>query len=228
MHLFGGDKLWDASLFTASDDRVRGGKSQSYLTVSDAGSQATFSGTLDIKTLGGAGFASQRTVDDAPSWDLSDYSSLVLDVAHADRKKYTITLKDEVLPKRPDGREQSTISWEYDFVVEAGESGADSAKVIIPFKDFEPTYRGKPKPDAAPLDLRSVKRVSFMMRSFFGTQEGDFSIVFNSVSVERNDDLSQGSGCASAAVTSDHQQPEVKASNTGLTSWIGSIFGWKI
>lgn len=155
---------WDASLFTASDDRVRGGQSQSYLTVAEAGSQATFSGTLDIKTLGGAGFASQRTVDNAPSWDLTGYSSLVLDVAHADGKKYTITLKDEVLPKRPDGREQSTVSWEYDFVVEASESGSGSTKVTIPFKDFEPTYRGRPKPDAAPLDLKNVQRFSFLMR----------------------------------------------------------------
>ncbi|KAJ4415304.1 hypothetical protein N0V82_007403 [Gnomoniopsis sp. IMI 355080] len=228
MYLFGGDKSWDASLFTASDDRVRGGKSQSYLTVSDTGSQATFSGTLDIKTLGGAGFASQRTIDDAPSWNLAAYSSLVLHVARADGKKYTITLKDEVLPKRPDGREQSTVSWEYDFVVEAGESADGSTKVTIPFKDFEPTYRGKPKPDTAPLDLKNVKRVSFMMRSFFGTQEGEFSIVFNSVSVEGKDQSSQGSGNAAVAVTSGNQQPEVKASNQGLTSWIGSLFGWKI
>lgn len=119
---------------------------------------------LDIKTLGGAGFASQRTVDDAPPWDLAGYNLLVLHVARADGKKYTITLKDEVLPKRPDGREQSTVSWEYDFVVEAGESADGSTKVTIPFKDFEPTYRGKPKPDAAPLDLKNVKRISFMMR----------------------------------------------------------------
>lgn len=161
-----GNRSWDASLFTASDDRVRGGSSQSYLTVSDDGSQATFSGTLDIKTLGGAGFASQRTIDDGPTWDLTAYASLVLDVARADGKKYTITLKDEVLPKRPDGREQSTVSWEYDFVVEPGaESDGDSSKkVIIPFADFEPTYRGKAKPDADPLDLKNVKRISFMMR----------------------------------------------------------------
>lgn len=87
-------------------------------------------------------------------------------MARADGKKYTITLKDDVLPKRPDGREQSTVSWEYDFVVEAGaESDGDSKKkVIIPFADFEPTYRGKAKPDAAPLDLKNVKRISFMMR----------------------------------------------------------------
>lgn len=85
-------------------------------------------------------------------------------MARADGKKYTITLKDEVLPKRPDGREQSTVSWEYDFVVDAGAGTGGSSKVVIPFTSFEPTYRGKPKPDAEPLDLKNVRRFSFMMR----------------------------------------------------------------
>lgn len=86
----------------------------------------------------------------------------MLDIARADAKKYTVTLKDEVLPKRPDGREQSTVSWEYDFVV----GDATGAKVVIPLADFEPTYRGRPKPDAEPLDLKNVRRVSFMMRRY--------------------------------------------------------------
>lgn len=173
---------WDASQFTASDDRVRGGKSQSYLTVlgppsatapadpsrpGTFASRAEFSGHLDIATLGGAGFASQRTVDDIPAWDLSGYDTLVLDVDRADGKKYTVTLKNETLPKRPDGREQSSISWEYDFVVK-GDRGVDgktsSAPVVIPFTAFQPTYRGKAKPDAKPLDLKDIKRISFMMR----------------------------------------------------------------
>lgn len=174
---------WHASHFTASDDRVRGGKSQSYLTVlvgpdsvtkptgpapaPGSGSRAEFSGHLDIKTLGGAGFASQRTVDDMSAWDLSGFDTLVLDVDRADGKKYTVTLKDETLPKRPDGREQSSISWEYDFVPSAngsGDGGKASGPVAIPFTAFQPTYRGKPKPDAKPLDLKDIKRISFMMR----------------------------------------------------------------
>lgn len=163
---------WDASQFTASDDRVRGGKSQSYLTVlgprprpgpdsaPGPASRAEFSGHLDIQTLGGAGFASQRTRDDLPAWDLSGFDTLVLDVDRADGKRYTVTLKDETLPKRPDGREQSSISWEYDFVPRGGGGGP----VTIPFTAFQPTYRGKAKPDAKPLDLKDVKRISFMMR----------------------------------------------------------------
>lgn len=167
-------RRWDASQFTASDDRVRGGKSQSYLTVLPAAapsssSQAEFSGHLDITALGGAGFASQRTADGVAGWDVSAYDALVLDVAHADSRRYTLTLKDEVLPRRPDGRDQSTVSWEYDFVVGADGGGSTagaggSTRVVIPFGEFKPTYRGKPKPDAEPLDLKNVKRISFMMR----------------------------------------------------------------
>lgn len=165
---------WTASQFTASDDRVRGGKSQSYLTVLDPWTPggpspgAEFHGTLDIAALGGAGFASQRTVDDFPALNLSEYDSLVLDVARSDGKRYTLTLKDQVPPKTPDGGDQSSVSWEYDFVVGPENSTDDGSpgagQVVIPFKDLQPTYRGSPDHDAEPLDLGNVRRISFMMR----------------------------------------------------------------
>ncbi|KAJ0110242.1 hypothetical protein J7T55_000675 [Diaporthe amygdali] len=243
MYLFGGNKPWDASQFTASDDRVRGGKSQSYLTVVPAppapasGSQAEFSGHLDITALGGAGFASQRTADGVPGWDVSGYDALVLDVARADARKYTLTLKDEVLPRRPDGRDQSTVSWEYDFVVKPDRDGvaagagstAGSTRVVIPFGEFQPTYRGKPKSDAEPLDLKNVKRISFMMRSFFGDQEGDFSVVFNSVAVEKRGGDRDGSiDSVAAAKVAQHEGPpgESGAKGSTLTTWIGRLCGW--
>lgn len=43
-----------------------------------------FHGVLDIKTLGGAGFASQRTTGENRAWDLSGYAGISLDVAAAD------------------------------------------------------------------------------------------------------------------------------------------------
>ncbi|KAH7040273.1 complex I intermediate-associated protein 30 [Microdochium trichocladiopsis] len=161
-HLFGGTCSWDFDSWHASDDRVRGGKSQSHLeAASPSASGAThqnarFFGDLDITALGGAGFASQRTAD-SKSWDLSPYSGLSIKIVNGDGKKYTLILKDEILPKRPDGREQSTISWEYDFVGEQSE-------LRISWADFKPTYRGKAKPDADPLDLTGIKLLSIMMR----------------------------------------------------------------
>ncbi|KAF1956259.1 CIA30-domain-containing protein [Byssothecium circinans] len=191
--LFGGEKPWNASDWTASDDRVRGGKSQSYLDISN--NNAHFHGTLDITTLGGAGFASQRTVFDSSTWDLSDYDGIQLQHGKSDGKRYTFILKDEILPPNPEnGREQSTTSWEYDFVA-GGEAAMESESVYMPWKAFEATYRGKPQEDAGELDTKSVKRFNIMMRSFFGDQEGDFSLTVRSikaVALPKDLDLEKG------------------------------------
>ncbi|KAJ4342498.1 hypothetical protein N0V87_001119 [Didymella glomerata] len=183
--IFGGEKGWDAKDWTSSDDRVRGGKSQSYLDIE--GSTARFHGNLDIKTLGGAGFASQRTTGEDRTWDLSAYDGIHLEVGKDDGKRYTFVLKDEILPLMDDGREQSTISYEYDF------SAAGNYSVFVPWSELKPTYRGKEKDDAPPLNTKSVKRWSFMMRSFFGSQEGDFSVEIKSVkAVSRPEDPEAG------------------------------------
>lgn len=159
--------------------------SQSYLDIK--GSTACFHGNLDIKTLGGAGFASQRTTGDDRSWDLSVYDGIYLEVGKDDGKRYTFILKDEILPPMDDGREQSTISYEYDF------SATGNYSVFVPWSELKPTYRGKEKNDASPLNTKSVKRWSFMMRSFFGDQDGDFSVEIKSVkAVSRPEDLEAG------------------------------------
>lgn len=85
----------------------------------------------------------------------------MLDVRKADGKKYTLILKDEFLPRRDDGREQSTVSWEYDFETGAEE---EEKKIFAAWDDFKPTYRGREKKDAKPLDLKNIKRISLMMR----------------------------------------------------------------
>nr|POE54916.1 uncharacterized protein c9e9.15 [Quercus suber] len=190
-------RAWSSDDWTASDDRVRGGKSQeweeslrdadqafiqSYLDTSD-NKIGRFHGTLDIKTLGGAGFASQRTTDDDRKWDLSDYAGVQIAVAKGDKKRYTFILKDELLPPSENGREQAVISWEVDFELPPQTEPGDAKDkfVFVPWKAFNPTYRGKPKKDAKPLDLKSIKRVSIMMRSFFGSQDGDFSLSITSI-----------------------------------------------
>lgn len=143
------------------------------------------------------------------------------DLIHsAAAKRYTFTIKDKLLPKDPDtGREQSTISYEYDFVVDAKKSEClhNGTKIFIPWSELKATYRGKEKKDAPKLDLRAIKRFSLLMRrcvekfgpvklqpspshnfsalcsakcsimtdlvtSFFGDQEGPFSISVRSIS----------------------------------------------
>jgi len=163
-----------------------------------AGSEDTaveFSGNLDITALGGAGFASQRTNmfvgDDggsAPPLDLRGWDALVLVVGVGggdgdgdgeslgrSGKRFTVVLKDTILPRRPDGRETSGVSWECGFDVGAGEfievRGGENEKkkkkknVVLPFDGFKPTYRGKPvEGEIEPLDWGCVRRVGIMMR----------------------------------------------------------------
>ena len=128
---------------------------------------ARFYGTLDIKTLGGAGFASQRTTGDDRSWNLSDYDGIKIRIGKCDGKKYTFTLKDEILEKNPEnGREQSTISYEYDFEVDQDAALSEDYFVVVKWDDLEATYRGKEKKDAAKLDTKNVKRFSVLMRRY--------------------------------------------------------------
>ncbi|CDM34304.1 hypothetical protein DTO013E5_2306 [Penicillium roqueforti] len=174
--IFGPD--WDLSRWTSSDDRVRGGSSVSNLDPTPEG--VLFHGNLDIETLGGAGFASQRTIGDEQVWDLTGHDGVELHVGPSDRKRYTFSLTDEIPQQRPDGREQSALVWEYDFC--ESETGRE---VRISWKDLKPTYRGKPVEDARPLDLSCIKRFRIMIRSFFGAQQGDFSLKIQSIGLFR-------------------------------------------
>jgi hypothetical protein len=151
---------WTSSDWTSSDDRVRGGASQSYLTPGSPPTSARFHGNLDITALGGAGFASQRSTDDSRTWDLRAYSGIHLDLGKTDGNKYTFVIKDEVLELDDRGREQSTVSYEYDFT-NAGAEG-----LYVPWSELKPFYRGKPKEDARALNLANVRRFSLMMRRF--------------------------------------------------------------
>jgi hypothetical protein len=143
---------------------VRGGSSYSGLTCDPSSPTAVFHGNLDTKALGGAGFASQRTTGEDRNWDLSSYDGITLDIKKTDGKKYTLILKDELLPKSPNGREQSTVGWDYDF-----NGDNDGGKVFVHWNDFKATYRGREKKEAQPLDLKHVKRISLMMRRFVGS-----------------------------------------------------------
>ena len=102
---------------------------------------------------------------------------------------YTIIVKDEVPDsKRDDGREQSSVSWEYDFETPmTGMELKDGLKVRIPWNAFKATYRGREKKDAAPLKTKEIKRFSLMMRSFFEKQDGEFDIVLASISAVRTE-----------------------------------------
>lgn len=166
-------RTWDTALWTTSDDRVRGGSSQSYLTVSDTDkTHASLSGHLDTSTLGGAGFASQHSRGEL-ALDLSSYEGILIIVAgqfKADGKRYVLTLKDELLSPRKDGRETSSISWEAAFAAEK------PGEIKLPWKVFKATYRGRHEPDAKPLDRGNIKRLGLMMRRYVLNRRPDWQL----------------------------------------------------
>jgi hypothetical protein len=68
---------------------------------------------------------------------LADYEGIELLINDADAKQYTFIFKDQLLPLNPaTGRDQSTISYEYDFRL-AMERGKDKAvSVYIAWKEL--------------------------------------------------------------------------------------------
>lgn len=151
---------YESTIFSRANDVSH---SKSHLTISE--SQAVFHGNLDIETLGGAGFASQRTIGDDRSWNLSDYEGITLTLGEADEKKYTFIIKDEILPPSSSGREKSTLSYEYDFSIASTETKGET-EIFIAWKDLKATYRGKEKEDSPQLNNKNIKRFSIMMRRY--------------------------------------------------------------
>ncbi|KAI4127443.1 MAG: hypothetical protein LQ338_003213 [Usnochroma carphineum] len=198
--LFGGSRPWLPPPWHTSDDRVRGGSSRSSLSALPDNC-ARFDGHLDIETLGGAGFASQfqsaaseqddgATASDAV-WDLSAYSGLEIDVASGDGKGYTFILKDEKpQDKRDDGRGRAGINWEAGFRLNRNGEDGDGrqevgCRVWVPWTALKATYRGKEKEDAGKLKTGEIRQLGFMMRSHFGTQQGDFKLQLRSISARK-------------------------------------------
>ena len=91
------------------------------------------------------------------------------DYGYNAEKRYTLILKDTLLSRDPEtGREQATISWECDFDLppQTVPGETKDRTVFIPWVSLNPTYRGKLKKDAEPLDLKKIKRFSIMMRRY--------------------------------------------------------------
>ncbi|BGP20999.1 hypothetical protein JCM10213_003236 [Rhodosporidiobolus nylandii] len=206
--LFGGAQPWPA--FKPVNDSLRGGKSTSFFEVGE-GNVGRFSGNLDITALGGAGFASQSAVFPSRlSLDPSHYSGLLLTFVPPSLPprtekstlsvlppypphRFELTLKNDEPARRPDGRRESVIVYEWTLDVrdyeryegagaperdedKAEKGEAEKVTVLARWEAFKPTYRGKEQPDAKELDPKSIYELGFMCRSNFGQQAGDFSL----------------------------------------------------
>lgn len=177
---------WDAAKFINIDDTVRGGSSSSSMKIHDATCGIDFAGFLDTTTLGGAGFASQAYSENGKGFpgsalDEEKFAGLQL-VIKAPRAvattndtgtqpgggkhpvtKFVLNLKTEDPPKRPDGRRESSVVYEWAF--NATQEGVVALEAK--WDQFLPKYRGRPATDAKPLNPSQVKEFSIMARSDF-------------------------------------------------------------
>ncbi|PWN42517.1 CIA30-domain-containing protein [Ceraceosorus guamensis] len=170
---------------------------------SDLG-EAIFSGFLDTTKLGGAGFASQSFTRPLPQkLDAHHFSGLRLVIRHphdsaasqpasepgggeAPVYSYVLNLRTADPVKRPDGRNESAIIYEWDFDASKAQGfdgssycpskAGSPAYVEAQWKDFAATYRGRPAKDAEKLDPAKIKGFSIMARSNFGKQSGKFEL----------------------------------------------------
>ncbi|KAJ3087302.1 hypothetical protein HK102_011406 [Quaeritorhiza haematococci] len=178
--LFGGSAGWNRVKWMAVDDRVRGGSSKSNLTLpappSPPSTPARFYGHLDTTTLGGAGFASQRTIPTntpQPDWDLSGYDGIEIEVARGDGKRYAFNIQTQELRDRGDGRIESAVTYKYSFTANPT---PDPQIFFARWSDFVKTYRGRPAPDSPDLDRTNIRYLSIMCQSYFDQQSGDFEL----------------------------------------------------
>ncbi|KAH9457573.1 hypothetical protein Pst134EA_021446 [Puccinia striiformis f. sp. tritici] len=185
---------WTIDDWKEVSDKIRGGKSAStlrYITPYHSSEGVSFEGTLDAATLGGAGFVSQvyHTPFSLPRAD--SYSAFFIDVdplpsTHPLLNKFTFGVKNH----NHQG-DQSSLIYQCDFTVPLATPQADHnklqrlVKVRIPFKELVPTFRGRPSPDHAPFDpALTISQISFMVRSFFNVQSGNFFLNVHRLGVE--------------------------------------------
>lgn len=127
------------------NDGVMGGLSRSELIFSDKNS-AIFKGNVSLENNGG--FASTRTIPH--SYELDGHEGIVLRV-RGDGRKYQFRLRTD---DRFDG-----ISYRREFATEANAW----TEIAIPFREFEPTFRGRILKDVKPIVPEAIQQLGFLI-----------------------------------------------------------------
>ncbi len=136
------------------DDVVMGGVSRSTMAIEDG--IAVFRGVVSLENNGG--FASVRS--EPANHDLSAFDGLVLRV-RGDGKRYGVRLRTTTSFDGPS----------YQAMVEP--VAGIWQEITIPFRDFEPVYRGRQVPGHPALDPSQVKTIGLLIA---GGQAGPFRL----------------------------------------------------
>jgi NADH dehydrogenase [ubiquinone] 1 alpha subcomplex assembly factor 1 len=147
--------------WSAIDDVVMGGISHSRLDHDPAG-HGVFAGVVSLERNGG--FASVRS----PVLDLGapGATAYVLEV-HGDGRRYKINLRSD---DAFDG-----VNYQAAFVAPA----LAWTRISLPLGEFRPGFRGRPVPDAPPLDPARVRQIGLMIAD---RQAGPFALAIRSIS----------------------------------------------
>ncbi|CDU25722.1 uncharacterized protein SPSC_05893 [Sporisorium scitamineum] len=211
---------WRSDDFVAVDDRVRGGTSHSHTAIiqypPNSRGELVFSGFLDTLTLGGAGFASQASNTAFPAkLNKDEFGGLRLvvrkqpnwqeptppsdgDVPGGGKgpvTSFVLEIKTEEPKRRPDGRRESVVVWEWSFTIPSADDEVRDARLNLAltnddfwvfdstWADFKPMYRGRPvDPDkAGEFKPQDTYEWSFMARSNFQAQSGPFALQLHSL-----------------------------------------------
>ncbi|NJM87125.1 MAG: NAD(P)H-binding protein [Hydrococcus sp. RU_2_2] len=208
-------------IWGAVDDVVMGGVSES--SIRFIGNCAVFSGNVSVANNGG--FASVRTRNFNPPWDLSGFEGIELRVK-GDGKRYKFLIRGE------DKWDGMGYSYSFDTLENSWMT------IRIPFGDLIPVFRAKTIPDAGAFNLNKVYSMQLMLSKFEYNGElnpsfspGLFSLEVESIKVYRTQITPQFVMVSSAGVTRpgrpglnlEEEPPAVR-----LNDQLGGILTWKL
>lgn len=137
------------AIWGALDDVVMGGVSESGMRKAD--SVALFTG--NVSTANSGGFASVRTRNFEPPFDLSGWDGIRLRVK-GDGNRYKFILRNS--------SGWDSVAYYYSFDTVANEW----LTVDVPFSQFIPTFRARTVDDAPPLNPAQICSLQFMLSKF--------------------------------------------------------------
>lgn len=209
------------NVWGAVDDVVMGGVSASNLQLLE--NTAVFAG--NVSTANSGGFASVRTKNFEPPFNLSDYEGVELRVK-GDGQRYKLFLRTD--PKW-DG-----VGYSHSF------DTVDNTwiTVRVPFKDLVPVFRAKVLQDAPPIYAGKISSFQLMLSKFEYDgalnpkfSPGNFALQIESIKAYGGEAVPQFVLVSSAGVTRpgrpginlDEEPPAVR-----LNDQLGGILTWKL
>ena len=152
----------DSGRWMVVNDGVMGGVSRSTVNLHDDG-YLIFAG--NVSTDYGGGFASIRT--DYKNWGIGKHEGLILRVK-GDGKTYQFRCRL--------GNNMNQIAYRHYFQT----NNDEWQEIILPFKEFLPTYRGRVLNNFAVLDPNQIKHLGVMISD---KQVGDFKLEIDWIGV---------------------------------------------